>query len=141
MDQVGIVKHFVKSNEQHLLSIFANESDNGKKQGALYINVTNLEDVKVYFIKNELMDTKSPHYKTVVSNNNNKKCFIIGIDNNNEFVLIEANLEKTCDTIQETHETQETETQTDIESPIKKKENYCEDNNTWDDILKSDLED
>lgn len=137
MDQVGIVKHFVKSNEQHLLSIFANESDNGKKQGALYINVTNLEDVKVYFIKNELMDTKSPHYKTVVSNNNNKKCFIIGIDNNNEFVLIEANLEKTCNTLKET---QEIQTQTDIESPIKK-ENYYEDKSNSDHILKSDLED
>lgn len=136
MDPVGIVKHFVKSNEPHLLSIFANESDNGKKQGALYINVTNLEDVKVYFIKNELMDIKSPNYKTVVSNDNNNKCFIIGIDNNNEFVLIEAILEKSRDTIQETQGTQ-----ADIESNIEKKENLCENDSNSYCILKSDLED
>lgn len=93
MDRISLIKHFVKSNEKQLLHIFSNESNQGKNQGALYINITNMEDIKVYFINSNQMDTASPHYKTVVLNKNEKKCFIIGIDNNNEFILIEAVLD------------------------------------------------
>lgn len=110
MDRISLVKHFVKSNEKQLLSIFTNESDNGKSQGALYINVTKMEDIKVYFIKSEQMDTRSPHYKTVVLNKNPKKCLIVGIDNNNEFVLIEANLEtEALPELEETNESYPTQ--------------------------------
>ena len=94
MDRISITKHFIKSNEYHLMNIFCNESNDGKQQGVMYINVTSVDDIKVYFIKKEQMDTSSPNYKTVIENNDENRCLFIGIDNNNEFILIEGYVEK-----------------------------------------------
>ena len=88
MDKIELIKYFIKSNEEHLLHIFYNESLNGSEQGALYINTTDINDIQVYFVKKHQMDTSSPNYKQVIENKKKDICFIIGIENNNEYVLI-----------------------------------------------------
>lgn len=88
MDKIELIKHFIKSNEKHLLQIFYDESLNGEEQGALYINTTDINDIQVYFLKKNQMDLSSPNYKQVTENQKKGICFIIGIENNNEYVLI-----------------------------------------------------